>query len=57
MNNGDGVGLQFFKVIQVFLIIFVPVCIGMLIRHKAPNFADKLAFLMFSLNKNHIFND
>ena len=42
MNNGDGVGLQFFKVIQVFLIIFVPVCVGMLIRHKAPNFADKL---------------
>ena len=29
MNNGDGMGLQFAKVIQVFIIIFVPVCIGM----------------------------
>lgn len=42
MNNGDGMGLQFAKVIQVFIIIFVPVCIGMLIRRYSPSIATKL---------------
>ena len=42
MNEGQQVGLQFTKVLQVFLIILVPVCIGMLIRHYAPHFAEKL---------------
>ncbi|WP_288401959.1 bile acid:sodium symporter family protein [uncultured Acinetobacter sp.] len=42
MNEGQQVGLQFMKVLQVFLIILVPVCIGMLIRHYAPHLAEKL---------------
>ncbi|ESK55580.1 MAG: bile acid:sodium symporter family protein [Moraxellaceae bacterium] len=42
MNEGQQVGLQFTKVLQVFLIILVPVCIGMLIRHYAPHVAEKL---------------
>jgi len=42
MNESQQVGLQFTKVLQVFLIILVPVCIGMLIRHYAPHLAEKL---------------
>lgn len=42
MNEGQHVGLQFTKVLQVFLIILVPVCIGMLIRHYTPHIAEKL---------------
>ncbi|MEN4981673.1 bile acid:sodium symporter family protein [Acinetobacter modestus] len=42
MNEGQQIGLQFTKVLQVFLIILVPVCIGMLIRHYAPHLAEKL---------------
>ncbi|MCP5877569.1 bile acid:sodium symporter, partial [Klebsiella pneumoniae] len=37
MENGQNVGLQFSKIIQVFLIILVPVGIGMLVRHFAPH--------------------
>lgn len=42
MNDGQQVSLQFSKIIQVFGIIIVPVCIGMLIRHFAPNFTHKM---------------
>ncbi|WP_336944370.1 bile acid:sodium symporter family protein [Acinetobacter modestus] len=42
MNESQQVGLQFTKVLQVFLIILVPVCIGMLIRHYTPHLAEKL---------------
>ncbi|WP_130802646.1 bile acid:sodium symporter family protein [Acinetobacter ihumii] len=42
MNDGQQIGLQFSKVIQVFLIIIVPVTLGMLIRHFLPTVADKL---------------
>jgi BASS family bile acid:Na+ symporter len=42
MNDGQQVSLQFSKIIQVFSIIIVPVCIGMLIRHFAPNFTHKM---------------
>lgn len=42
MNEGQQVGLQFTKVLQVFLIILVPVCIGMIIRHYGPHVAEKL---------------
>ncbi|KKW81968.1 bile acid:sodium symporter [Acinetobacter sp. AG1] len=42
MNESQQVGLQFTKVLQVFLIILVPVCIGMLIRHYTPQLAEKL---------------
>lgn len=42
MNEGQHVGLQFSKILQVFLIILVPVAIGMLVRHFAPHIAEKL---------------
>ncbi|MGE8551234.1 MAG: bile acid:sodium symporter family protein, partial [Acinetobacter calcoaceticus] len=42
MENGQNVGLQFSKIIQVFLIILVPVGIGMLVRHFSPHMAEKL---------------
>ena len=42
MENGQTVVLQFSKIIQVFLIILVPVGIGMLVRHFAPHTAEKL---------------
>lgn len=40
--SGQNVGLQFSKIIQVFVIILVPVVIGMLIRHFSPHLAEKL---------------
>ncbi|GAA5014829.1 bile acid:sodium symporter family protein [Acinetobacter puyangensis] len=42
LNDAQHVGLQFSKVIQVFLIIIIPVAIGMLIRHYAAPIAEKL---------------
>lgn len=42
INDGQQLGLQFSKVIQVFLIILVPVCLGMIIRHTLPRLADRL---------------
>jgi len=42
MNEGQHLGLQFSKILQVFLIILVPVAIGMLVRHFAPHLAEKL---------------
>ncbi len=42
MTDGQQVGLQFSKVAQVFLIIIVPVCLGMLLRHFSPRIAEKL---------------
>lgn len=42
MNDGLQISLQFSKILQVFAIIIIPVCIGMLIRHYAPNFTEKL---------------
>lgn len=42
MNEGQQLGLQFSKILQVFLIILVPVAIGMLLRHFAPHIAEKL---------------
>lgn len=42
MQDSGQVGLQFTKVLQVFLIIIVPVSIGMLVRHYAENVAKKL---------------
>ncbi|KAF1026566.1 MAG: Pantothenate precursors transporter PanS [Acinetobacter bereziniae] len=39
MNDGQQISMQFSKIIQVFAIILVPVCIGMLIRHYAPHFS------------------
>lgn len=42
MQDAQQINLQFGKIIQVFAIIIVPVCIGMLIRHYAPHFTEKL---------------
>ncbi|MEG0343713.1 MAG: bile acid:sodium symporter family protein [Acinetobacter sp.] len=42
MNDGQQISLEFSKILQVFGIIIVPVCIGMLIRHYAPHFTEKL---------------
>ncbi|MCS4299148.1 MULTISPECIES: bile acid:sodium symporter family protein [Acinetobacter] len=42
IDNGQNVGLQFSKIVQVFLIILIPVGIGMLIRHFAPHVAERL---------------
>lgn len=42
MQDGQQVGLQFSKIVQVFLIILIPVCIGMAVRHYASHWADRL---------------
>lgn len=42
MQDGQQVGLQFSKILQVFLIILIPVAIGMAVRHFASHWADKL---------------
>ena len=42
MNDGQEISLEFSKILQVFGIIIIPVCIGMLIRHYAPHFTEKL---------------
>lgn len=43
MNDGQQITMQFSKILQVFAIILIPVCIGMLIRHYAPHFTEKLS--------------
>lgn len=42
MNDGQQITLQFSKILQVFSIIIIPVCIGMLIRHFTPKFTEKM---------------
>ena len=42
MNDGQQISLEFSKILQVFGIIIIPVCIGMLIRYYAPHFTEKL---------------
>lgn len=42
MQDGQQVGLQFSKILMVFLIILVPVCIGMWVRHLSPSLAERL---------------
>lgn len=42
IQDSTQIGLQFSKIIQVFAIILIPVTIGMLIKHYAPNVAHKL---------------
>ncbi|MFH7766435.1 bile acid:sodium symporter family protein [Acinetobacter sp. BSP-28] len=42
MQDAQQINLQFGKIVQVFAIIIVPVCIGMLIRHYAPHFTERL---------------
>jgi bile acid:Na+ symporter, BASS family len=38
----DGVGLQLGKVLQVFAIVLVPVALGMLVRRRSADFADRM---------------
>ena len=40
--GSDTVGIQPGKMIQVFAIVLVPVALGMLVRAKAPGFADRM---------------
>lgn len=42
IQDSTQIGLQFSKIIQVFAIILIPVTIGMLIKHYAPNVAHTL---------------
>lgn len=42
MQESQQISLQFAKILQVFGIIIVPVCIGMLIRHFTPALTEKL---------------
>jgi bile acid:Na+ symporter, BASS family len=42
MDGDDAIGLQIDKLIQVFAIVLVPVAIGMLIRSRAPETAERL---------------
>lgn len=42
MDTGQYVPMQFKKVMEVFAIVLVPVTIGMLIKNKMPQFAEKM---------------
>ena len=42
MGSEDYIPLQFRKVLEVFVIILVPISIGMLIHKKLPNFSSKM---------------
>lgn len=42
MQSGQVVPMQFKKIIEVFAIVLIPVGIGMLINHRAPNFSKRL---------------
>lgn len=42
MGAGQYIPLPFAKVIEVFVVVLVPVAIGMLIKNKAPLFAEKM---------------
>ncbi|MET7426873.1 bile acid:sodium symporter family protein [Dactylosporangium sp. NPDC005555] len=42
LPDGAALGLQFGKVFQVFLMVLVPVAIGMLVRARVPGVADRL---------------
>jgi len=42
LGAGQYIPLPFAKVIEVFVVVLVPVAIGMLIKSKAPGFADKM---------------
>jgi bile acid:Na+ symporter, BASS family len=40
--DAGSLGLQFGKTLQVFAVVLVPVAIGMLVRQRAPEFADRM---------------
>lgn len=39
--GNDEVGLQVGKTLQVFAVVLIPVAIGMWVRHRSPDFADR----------------
>lgn len=39
---GDEVSLQYRKVVEVFAVVLVPVILGMVVRAKRPDFADRM---------------
>jgi BASS family bile acid:Na+ symporter len=42
LDEGDRIGLQLDKMLQVFAIVLVPVLIGMLVRRRSPDFAARM---------------
>jgi BASS family bile acid:Na+ symporter len=42
LDGDDAIGLQPAKMLQVFAIVLVPVAIGMVIRHKAEAFTERM---------------
>jgi BASS family bile acid:Na+ symporter len=42
LPDSEGLGIQFNKAVEVFLIVLGPVVLGMIVRRFAPAFADKM---------------
>lgn len=42
IDESTTIGLQFDKLLQVFAIVLIPVLIGMFVRHRSPEFADRM---------------
>jgi BASS family bile acid:Na+ symporter len=42
LPDEEGLGIQFSKAVEVFLIVLVPVLLGMLVRRLWPKFADRM---------------
>jgi BASS family bile acid:Na+ symporter len=42
LPESEGLGIQFAKAVEVFLIVLGPVVLGMIVRRLAPGFADKM---------------
>jgi predicted Na+-dependent transporter len=42
LDNGDALGLQPDKMLQVVAIVLVPVAVGMVLRRRFPGFADRM---------------
>ncbi len=43
MGSGEFIPMQFKKVAEVFIVVLVPVLIGMIIKKRLPAFADKIS--------------
>ena len=43
MGDSDQIGLQPAKMLQVFAIVLVPVALGMLVRRRRPDFAERMS--------------
>ncbi|KGN38714.1 bile acid:sodium symporter family protein [Knoellia subterranea] len=42
VDESSDIGLQFDKLLQVFAIVLIPVLIGMFVRRRSPEFADRM---------------